>query len=171
MVRAWEIAKEGVKKFGGKVKEYFAMALKLAWKEAKRIAANEVGAIQLMGSEKQIKWAEDIREVVVENIDSVFAVLDKSFEENKKEMSEKKLVRAQNTLEELKKIATDFIANENNAASWIDKFKAVTRERNIKRAIFEALQNELHEQFDIRAIRAVDMIMTTADIKFLKGEF
>lgn len=38
MVRAWEIAKQGAKKFGGKVKEYFAAALKLAWKEAKEDA-------------------------------------------------------------------------------------------------------------------------------------
>lgn len=41
MVRAWEIAREGVKRFGGKVKEYFAEALKLAWKEVKRNAVTE----------------------------------------------------------------------------------------------------------------------------------
>lgn len=35
MKRAWEIAKEAVKKFGGKVKEYFAESLKLAWSEIK----------------------------------------------------------------------------------------------------------------------------------------
>ncbi len=35
MVRAWEIAKAAVVKFGGKVKEYFAQALAMAWKEAK----------------------------------------------------------------------------------------------------------------------------------------
>ena len=33
MTRAWEIAREAVKKFGGKVKEFFAMSLKLAWAE------------------------------------------------------------------------------------------------------------------------------------------
>jgi hypothetical protein len=36
MKRAWEIAKKGQKRFGGKVKEYFAASLKLAWKEAKQ---------------------------------------------------------------------------------------------------------------------------------------
>ncbi|WP_019156821.1 hypothetical protein [Robertmurraya massiliosenegalensis] len=36
MTRAWEIAKEGVKKFGGKVKEYFAQALVMAWAEMKK---------------------------------------------------------------------------------------------------------------------------------------
>ena len=36
MTRAWEIAKEGQKKFGGKVKEYFAQALKMAWALVKK---------------------------------------------------------------------------------------------------------------------------------------
>lgn len=31
MSKAWEIAKEGAKKFGGKVKEYFSEALRMAW--------------------------------------------------------------------------------------------------------------------------------------------
>lgn len=31
MTTAWEIAYEGVENFGGKVKEYFAEALKMAW--------------------------------------------------------------------------------------------------------------------------------------------
>lgn len=35
MKKAWEIAKAGQQKFGGKVKEYFAESLKLAWKLAK----------------------------------------------------------------------------------------------------------------------------------------
>lgn len=42
MKRAWEIAKSGVEKFGGKVKEYFAEALKMAWAEAKQPATKEV---------------------------------------------------------------------------------------------------------------------------------
>ncbi|QQZ64493.1 hypothetical protein JI735_34195 (plasmid) [Paenibacillus sonchi] len=35
MVRAWEIARGAVVRFGGKVKEYFAQALAMAWKEVK----------------------------------------------------------------------------------------------------------------------------------------
>ncbi|WP_256846890.1 hypothetical protein [Paenibacillus sp. Pae108] len=35
MVRAWEIAKAAVVKFGGKVREYLASALRQAWSEAK----------------------------------------------------------------------------------------------------------------------------------------
>lgn len=37
MKRAWEIAKAGAKKFGGKAIEYISEALKLAWKEVKKI--------------------------------------------------------------------------------------------------------------------------------------
>lgn len=33
MKRAWEIAREAVKKFGGKVKEFFSASLKAAWAE------------------------------------------------------------------------------------------------------------------------------------------
>lgn len=36
MKRAWEIAKQGQKKFGGKVKEYFAESLKMAWAESRK---------------------------------------------------------------------------------------------------------------------------------------
>lgn len=46
MVRAWGIAREGQSKFGGKVKEYFAEALKMAWAEAK-------------GKVKNVAWFND----------------------------------------------------------------------------------------------------------------
>lgn len=36
MTRAWEIAREGVQKFGGRIKEYFAQALVMAWAEIKK---------------------------------------------------------------------------------------------------------------------------------------
>lgn len=54
MTRAWEIARNAVEKFGGKVKEYFAQALKMAWKEVRkpelkkwfeRKLANEMGIV------------------------------------------------------------------------------------------------------------------------------
>ena len=37
MTRAWEIAKEAVKDFGGKVKEYLSESLKMAWAEIKEV--------------------------------------------------------------------------------------------------------------------------------------
>ena len=41
MTRAWEIARDGQSKFGGSVKEYFAMSLRAAWLELK-------GAVKMM---------------------------------------------------------------------------------------------------------------------------
>lgn len=35
MVRAWEIARQAARTFGGKVREFFAESLKMAWKEMK----------------------------------------------------------------------------------------------------------------------------------------
>ncbi|MDH6372891.1 hypothetical protein M2444_004720 [Paenibacillus sp. PastF-3] len=40
MVRAWEIAKGAVTRFGGKVKEYLAQSLAMAWSETKEVAAD-----------------------------------------------------------------------------------------------------------------------------------
>lgn len=62
MVRAWELAKEGVSKFGGKVKEYFASALSLAWSEVKAMA-NEVKEVVIElaeGSRRHKSWVAEI---------------------------------------------------------------------------------------------------------------
>lgn len=48
MKRAWEIAKDGVKKFGGKVREYFASSLSIAWEETKKTF--KVEEFKLVGS-------------------------------------------------------------------------------------------------------------------------
>lgn len=59
MKRAWEIAKEGAKKFGGKVREYFASSLTIAWKEIKAMA--EKVEIQISeGSKKHKSWVAEI---------------------------------------------------------------------------------------------------------------
>lgn len=50
MVRAWEIAKEAVVKFGGNVKEFFAQALSIAWAETKEIASDFGLITQVKGS-------------------------------------------------------------------------------------------------------------------------
>lgn len=46
MTRAWEIAKEAVKNFGGKVKEFFRQALIMAWEEVKGVVKMTVNDIQ-----------------------------------------------------------------------------------------------------------------------------
>ena len=107
MKRAWEIAREGQKKFGGKVKEYFAMALKLAWKEVKKVA------VKLVGSEKQIKWAEDIRKQVIEKMERVIAEVEEVYKEKPKKLE---------FLGEYK-AAFEVLKNEEKAAFWIEFFK------------------------------------------------
>jgi hypothetical protein len=84
MVRAWEIAKDGQSKFGGSVKEYFAMALKMAWAEVK--APKVATLTTTSGSRKHKSWVAKItgthprfrfnREFVRE---SEYNMMDKSF--------------------------------------------------------------------------------------------
>src|SRR5690554_7300845 len=71
MVRAWEIAREGAKKFGGKVIDYLAEALRMAWAEFKMAVANERGSVKLVGTEKQVKWANDIRDKYMKAFDEM----------------------------------------------------------------------------------------------------
>lgn len=58
MVRAWEIAKEGQVKFGGKVSEYLSEALKIAWSEAK--APKTVTIKTTSGSKRNKSWVAKI---------------------------------------------------------------------------------------------------------------
>lgn len=82
MQRAWELARQGVKQFGGKAREYFTVSLRMAWAEIKEESTmkNEINEkflnsilidveteiaklpdLSETGSEKQIAWAENIR--------------------------------------------------------------------------------------------------------------
>lgn len=55
MKRAWEIARNGQKKYGGKVSEYFAEALKMAWAET-----NKVTITTTSGSKRNKSWVAKI---------------------------------------------------------------------------------------------------------------
>lgn len=55
MTRAWEIAKEGQNKFGGKVSEYLSEALKMAWAETKTVEFTTTS-----GSKKHKSWIAEI---------------------------------------------------------------------------------------------------------------
>lgn len=65
MTRAWEIAKEGVNKFGGKAKEYFAQALVIAWAEVKKgvekLEKTFAMLETLSGSRKHKTWVAKIK--------------------------------------------------------------------------------------------------------------
>lgn len=58
MATAWEIARDGVKKFGGKVKEYFAMSLKMAWAKVRKMA--KATLVTSSGSRKHKSWVARI---------------------------------------------------------------------------------------------------------------
>lgn len=90
MKQAWRNARSAVSKFGGKPSEYIAEALKSAWayekkmvakraeKEAatRRLGAENIVEItvelpELVGSEKQIAWAKDIRAKYLEAVEEM----------------------------------------------------------------------------------------------------
>ena len=58
MKRAWEIAKEGQNKFGGKVSEYLFAALKMAWTEAN--APKKATVNTTFGSKRNKSWIAEI---------------------------------------------------------------------------------------------------------------
>lgn len=57
MVNAWKLAREGQKTFGGKVSEYFAQALKMAWAQAKN--AIDVESLEKKGFSRWSKGNMD----------------------------------------------------------------------------------------------------------------
>lgn len=59
MTRAWEIAKNAAKKFGGKAIEYIASALKMAWKMAKGLTEEQVRALIAKGFSRWTKYDKD----------------------------------------------------------------------------------------------------------------
>lgn len=79
MKRAWEIARQGANQFGGNAKEYFSLSLRMAWTEAKVNGTTEkaepfatLPEIEAV-SDKQRKYAEDIRKAYLEKVKSALA--------------------------------------------------------------------------------------------------
>lgn len=66
MVNAWKIAREGQKAFGGKVRDYFAQALKMAWAQAKN--GLDIEALEKKGFNR---WTKG-------NLDRLYFNLEKS---------------------------------------------------------------------------------------------
>lgn len=111
MKKAWEIARDGVRKFGGNVKEYFAEALRMAW----TIVKSGMETVQLVGTEKQVKWAEDIRKELVE----MYEATKTAFIEKRKENGrwEKDGAKHEAAMIEIEKIF-----NNDSAKFYIEKF-------------------------------------------------
>ena len=81
MTRAWEIAREGQVKFGGKVSEYFAEALKMAWAEAKAEPQEELYGVA--------KWNAIEAKLAKSGKYSIINLLDSAKEVEFKEVSHK----------------------------------------------------------------------------------
>lgn len=115
MKKAWEIARNGQKKFGGKVREYFAIALKMAW----AIVKKGMEMVKLIGTAKQVAWAETIRENVMNFIESHFEKGINWFDTKKGPGYAKGKEAAKVQYEK----AMNMLAAEEKAAWWIDKFQ------------------------------------------------
>lgn len=87
MTRAWEIAKQGQKKFGGNVKEFFAAALKMAWKEVKNVV--DIG-LEMMGGKNGVMF------FVTNDIEG----LEVSFLSTKKNVYNGKMITKRNAITE-----------------------------------------------------------------------
>lgn len=115
MKRAWEIAKEGQKKFGGKVKEYFAQALRMAW----IIVKKGMELVELQGSEKQVKWANDIR--------STYLSLESDFKATYEDLASSDVRHFDLEAHASLKRIFDMIKDQNSASAWISSFSTLTK--------------------------------------------
>ena len=112
MKRAWEIKKEDNKNI-------FAICLKMAWEEAKKGVKKMVK--KLIGSEKQIKWAQDIIEASREAIERFNLV----------------------------KIAEEFEAHDH--ADWfIENYAFTTKKRERNADKYSYFKWMLDEEFELR---------------------
>ena len=108
MKRAWEIARKGQEKFGGKVSEYLSESLKIAWAEVA-----QDNKPKFVGSEKQVKWANDIYPKVVNMVDELIAEVEE-YAERKSEATQNAFNRYVELVNEMKQ--------ETKAGFWIDRF-------------------------------------------------
>lgn len=143
MKRAWEIARNGQKKFGGKVKEYFAIALKLAWKEVK----SAMEKAQLKGTPKQVAWAEAIRENVITYIETCFNEGLKWFEarEGENERIAKSKIEGIQQFKEIQKM----LYSQSDAKYWIDNWQAnYKKDWKISEGILWNFGGDEHRRFE-----------------------
>ena len=59
MMRAWEIAKQAAKKFGGRAIEYIALALREAWKEIKNMVMDIIDRIEELEAKGFKRWQKN----------------------------------------------------------------------------------------------------------------
>lgn len=152
MTKAWEIAREGAKKFGGKVSEYFAEALRIAWSIVKK----GMEKVKLIGTEKQVAWAEDLRHAVK----VAYEIGKKAAFETANEKRTEKLKVALKYIEEV-------VLTQEKAEYYIDHF----RQFNVRK-LRDVLAKEVDEKDkDVklitikRILQWIDFTQFTEDLK------
>lgn len=142
MVRAWEIAREGAKKFGGKAIDYLAEALRMAWAEFKMAVANERGSVKLVGTEKQVKWANDIRDKYMKAFDEMYELFKDSKQGKKTE-----------DLGETKEVVMNAIFGETDSKYYIEKLRFVKEYDETQMGFF--LKEQLKDLIEDRNMGAI----------------
>jgi len=146
MVRAWEIARKAVVKFGGKIKEYFAQALAMAWKENKK-GVNKM--VKLEGSEKQVVWANEIREAYMQYCGKVKELIERGNTKNKDFSGQ-----------------YEAIENQTSAKFWIDWFQYLTKKEGDKVSLILDVMYDLPVQPEFNRIRFNLAIQKAKKIKY-----
>lgn len=149
MTQAWTIAKQGQNKFGGKVSEYFAEALRIAWSIVKGLVKEEkqMKLVELQGTEKQVAWANSIREWTKR-------LLDEAIENGMKVPS------AKPQFVDRLKAANEIIMSKDSARWWIDKFGNLVKPRDLERAD----EYKIWSEFEFAALSMQD-IQELSDVR------
>lgn len=114
MKRAHEIARRMV----GPYRARMSIALQISWKEAKE-GMEKKELPQLIGSEKQVKWAEDIRSEVLRVLEKCRFIV----EQVKPEKMEERL-----TKKEYQK-AKEWVEAQDKAFMFIERFRFMTAKK------------------------------------------
>ena len=117
--KAHEITKNIIRK-GDSYRETFRLSLIFVYSQIKK-RANKM--VELKGSEKQIKWANDIREIMIECLNKSL-----KFQEDAKEYEEKRGKQSKIKTRLVNSIK-DFIIvveNQESSAWFIENFKCLT---------------------------------------------
>lgn len=153
MARAWELARQGVTKFGGKVREYFAVSLSIAWKESKTVT------IQLKGTEKQVKWAMDIINCIEAVKPQMKDALAQALEERSPKGRKEELLAECNVL--IDKLI-ELPALKGEAGMYISVFGGIKTEKDALEVIPKVFEHNqaLMEGLEISKFARVTMLRT-----------
>ena len=114
--KAHKLTKEIIRK-GDNYRATFRLCLSFVYSQFKK---GVVKMVELKGTEKQIKWAADIRKELVETLELV------------KELDIKRKTRKNKSFEESSKkvdSAIDFMSNQTDSKFFIDNYKDILKEK------------------------------------------